>query len=402
MQREETACKVSECLIRFVHDLRRKGFSVTPVETADVFRALDVLDLSDETEVRVGLRAVLCSTREEYDAFDALFAAFFREGRGRPNGGANMRVRRGKKDRAEMSPSPEGGNGSAKDGAAADVSGKHAVASIRPQNSNRSDKRSFLQALRQSQAEGAERTTVRVPEEQFTHVWQAARHVVKQMRLMTGRRLTPRPKGHRIDLRRTMRRSLSTGGLPVDPARSGYKKQTVRFVLVCDGSRSMAPYAGVFLQFSFALSRLIPHTELYVFSTEVRRVTPALKAVRLPQMPSLAELGAEWGGGTRIGDALARVMRDVGFRLSPVDTVAVVFSDGLDSGDPDRLRRAMRALKRRVHCVVWLNPLAAVPGYEPKARGMQAALPYIDVFAAADDATSFNQLAQRLRKGDSG
>ncbi|MFS8581093.1 MAG: VWA domain-containing protein, partial [Novibacillus thermophilus] len=130
--------------------------------------------------------------------------------------------------------------------------------------------------------------------------------------------------------------------------------------------------------------------------------TPALKAVRPPQMPSLAELGAEWGGGTRIGDALARVMRDVGFRISPVDTVAVVFSDGLDSGDPDRLRRAMRALKRRVHCVVWLNPLAAVPGYEPKARGMQAALPYIDVFAAADDATSFNQLAQRLRKGDSG
>src|SRR5690606_18090944 len=125
-----------------------------------------------------------------------------------------------------------------------------------------------------------------------------------------------------------------------DPARSGYKKQTVRCVLVCDGSRSMAPYTGVFLQFSFALSRLIPHTELYVFSTEVRRVTPALKAVRPPQMPSLAELGAEWGGGTRIGDALAQVMRDAGFRLSPVNTVAVVFSDGLDSGDPDGLRRA--------------------------------------------------------------
>ncbi len=400
MQREETACKVSECLIRFVHDLRRKGFSVTPAETADVFRALDVLDLSDETEVRVGLRAVLCSTREEYDAFDALFAAFLRElpeeGMG-PNGGQS-RARRQGKDREENLLDREGENGSTKDGAKVEGSERHAAASIRPQNSNRSDKRSFLQALRQSQAEGIERTTVRVPEEQFAHVWQAARHVVKQMRLMTGRRLTPMPKGHRIDLRRTMRRSLSTGGLPVDPARSGYKKQTVRCVLVCDGSRSMAPYTGVFLQFSFALSRLIPHTELYVFSTEVRRVTPALKAVRPPQMPSLAELGAEWGGGTRIGDALARVMRDAGFRLSPVNTVAVVFSDGLDSGDPDGLRRAMRALKRRVHCVIWLNPLAAVPGYEPKARGMHAALPYIDVFAAADDATSFDQLAQRLRK----
>ena len=131
MQREETARKVSECLIRFVHDLRRKGFSVTPAETADVFRALNVLDLSDETEVRIGLRAVLCSTREEYDAFDALFAAFLRE---LPvqrelgsNGGAHMRVRRQKKTGQRCLQDPEGGNGSTKDGAKADVSERHAV-----------------------------------------------------------------------------------------------------------------------------------------------------------------------------------------------------------------------------------------------------------------------------------
>ncbi len=75
----------------------------------------------------------------------------------------------------------------------------------------------------------------------------------------------------------------------------------------------------------------------------------------------------------------------------------MILSDGLDVGDPERLRRAMRELKRRSAGVVWLNPLVGTPGYVPSTQGMQAALPYVDLFGAAGAVQDFKLLAQTVR-----
>lgn len=386
-------------IIRFIHYLRMYGFSVASGETVDVFRALDVLNLADETEVRHGLRTVLCSTRAEHEVFDSLFAAFFRD--------VPDRRGIGELDSGQLNSGREkagSGTGTEENAEITDDTANETLETSvgRPLHSESTagmKEHSFLQAVRQSQAESEEHTTVWVPSEHFSDMLAAAKAVVRNVDLRPNRRWYPMPKGDRVDLRRTLRRSLSTGGCPVDPARSGHRKQKARFLLLCDGSRSMTPYAGAFLQFAYALNCHTKHIELFLFSTRLRRVTPLLRKARPPNMPSFKELGAEWSGGTRIGECLNQVVRKDGLRLLNRNTVVIIFSDGLDSGDPGDLERVMRVIKYRAGSVIWLNPLASMPGYEPKARGMRTALPYVNLFAEAHDAASFYHLAQRIRKG---
>ena len=123
-----------------------------------------------------------------------------------------------------------------------------------------------------------------------------------------------------------------------------------------------------------------------------KRQTPHLR-----QGGVLAGLGEAYGGGTRIGDCLAAFARTYGPHLLGTQTLVIVASDGLDVGEPDVLRDAMRRLHRRSAAVIWLNPLLETRGYAPDARGMRAALPYVTTFAAASDAAGFARLAASAR-----
>ncbi len=162
----------------------------------------------------------------------------------------------------------------------------------------------------------------------------------------------------------------------------------------------MEPHAALLLRYAAALMLRSRRVEVYSFSTGLTRLTPALRhsldrqalwSLRLP------DLGEGWGGGTRIGDNLLRLTRDERARLSS-DTVTMVLSDGLDTGEPELLARAARELSRQSGRLIWLNPLAGIPGYLPIARGMAAALPYLDVFAAATDVASLAALPGRLKR----
>jgi uncharacterized protein with von Willebrand factor type A (vWA) domain len=79
--------------------------------------------------------------------------------------------------------------------------------------------------------------------------------------------------------------------------------------------------------------------------------------------------------------------------------VVVILSDGLDRGEPETLREAMRAVHARARKVVWLNPLLGDPRYEPTARGMEAALPFVDAFLPAHDLASLERLVPQLSAG---
>jgi len=70
----------------------------------------------------------------------------------------------------------------------------------------------------------------------------------------------------------------------------------------------------------------------------------------------------------------------------------VIVSDGLDRGDTDALVRAMRRIRTRARRIVWLNPLLGDPRYEPTARGMAAARPYVHVLAPAHNLESLERL----------
>jgi uncharacterized protein with von Willebrand factor type A (vWA) domain len=217
--------------------------------------------------------------------------------------------------------------------------------------------------------------------------------------LVPLRRSRRREAGRRgaLELRRTLRRSFRTGGEPLERAWRERRRRPRRLVLLLDVSGSMADYSRALVMFAHVVLRTGPRWEAFCFGTRLTRLTRAL-AITDPD-EALRRAAAEafdWGGGTRIGESLKRFLDEFGHRGLARGAVVVICSDGLEVGDPDVLEAQMARLARLAHRVVWLNPLKGDPAYEPLARGMQAALPHIDTFAAGHNLASLEAVAAAL------
>ena len=210
--------------------------------------------------------------------------------------------------------------------------------------------------------------------------------------------------GDVLDLRRVVPRNARYGGEPLVLPTRGRVSKRRPLVLLCDVSGSMERYSRMLLHFAHSLTagagRLpigLDRVEAFLFATRLTRITNGLArrgaddAVRriLRDLP-------DWGGGTRIGDALRTFNVEWGRRVTGRGPVVLLISDGWDRGDPDQLRREMARLHRSCHRLVWLNPLIGSPGYLPLTRGMQAALPFVDDFLPIHNLASLEALAFHL------
>jgi len=219
-----------------------------------------------------------------------------------------------------------------------------------------------------------------------------ARRIARRLAARPSRRWKPSPSGPRVDLRRTLRRA--TAGELIDLRRRRRKPRKTRIVALCDVSGSMDLYSRFLLQFLYALQGSVARVESFVFSTDLRRITEALRGHSYAE--ALRELDAHgWSGGTRIGECLSTFLADWG-RLVDRRTVVIVLSDGWDTGDPALLAEAAEALRMKGRRLIWLNPLLGSPGYEPLTLGMQAALPHLSVFAPAHNLASLRALERWL------
>jgi hypothetical protein len=165
-------------------------------------------------------------------------------------------------------------------------------------------------------------------------------------------------------------------------------------VLLLDVSGSMAPYSRPLIEFAHAAAATGRRVEAFVFGTRLTRITRLLR--RRDPNAALAEVGrsvADWEGGTRIGDSLRELLDEWSTRSALRGSVVVLCSDGLERGDPAILTRQVQRLSRLAHKVIWVNPLKGSPRYEPLARGMAAALPYVDVFIPGHNLDSLESLA---------
>jgi uncharacterized protein with von Willebrand factor type A (vWA) domain len=204
------------------------------------------------------------------------------------------------------------------------------------------------------------------------------------------------PPAARLDLRGTMRASMRTAGDPFERHWREPGERPRQLVLVCDVSGSMEPYARMLLAYMQACVAARRRVEAFVFGTRLTRVTAELRG-RDPDAALERAAGAarDWSGGTRIGEALAALNREHGRRIGR-GAVVVLLSDGWDRGDPGQLEREVARLARCSHRLIWLNPLKAHPDYQPLTRGMQAALPHVDEFMAANSLASLEELAEAL------
>src|SRR5438094_314167 len=225
-------------------------------------------------------------------------------------------------------------------------------------------------------------------------VYRLTLKIARRLARRISRRRRPSARRGRIDLRRTLRANLTRDEL-IDLRYRRRKRKKVRLVLLCDVSGSMDLYSRFLLQFLFALQSAFSRVETFTFSVRLTRVTDYLRARSYREVLRRLTAVKDWSGGTKIGESLAEFNRGW---PSLVDrrTIVIVLSDGWDTGDPDVLATELLRIKRRAGRVIWLNPLLGNPSYEPLTRGMAAALPLIDRFAAAHNLAALRDLAGSL------
>ena len=217
--------------------------------------------------------------------------------------------------------------------------------------------------------------------------------------LRRSRRLVPihrhgHTRGAHLDVRRTVRRSLRGGGEPVRLARRGPSTRSRRLVLLVDVSGSMDPYTRALLRFAHAAVASGRRVETFALGTRLTRLTRALTSRDPDDAMTRAGVAVEdWSGGTRLGEGLRLFNERWGVRGLARGAVIVILSDGWERDDPAVLAEQMARLHRVAHRIVWVNPLKATDGYEPLARGMAAALPYVDQFVEGHSLSSLEALA---------
>jgi uncharacterized protein len=412
----------SENLIVFCETLRLEHeFKIGPGEITDALRALEAVGVHDVTRVQAGLRAVCCARLEDVEVFDWAFREFFLPApQGTPQDAQepldDQKPRRANDQRSDDAEKESDEKVQAEESEDQDENGFDGeAAQQRPDDTDEQaeSREGVTRAL--FSAHESEMDEARIEKDGLEAMLKAAGAFMAQLRLGRSRAWRIAPKGQRFDVRRTMRQSLSTGGDPMRVRWLAHPRRNPRVVLLIDGSRSMTPHTAGVLQFAYSLSQRSRRVDAFTFSTALQEITPDLQRLardaRASQAQSrgleplesrlgfaLRDLRQSWGGGTRIGESLRDFVRDHGTRTLTRDTLVIIASDGLDVGETDALEFSMREIKRRSAGVIWLNPLAAHPNYQPTARGMRVALPYIRALTHANTPDSFAALANALKR----
>ncbi len=363
--------------VRFCRLLRARGLGITPGESRDALRALELVDLGDRAEVHRALRAVLTARPEDFPVFDAAFDAFW----GGLTGGAAVPAVAG----AEAPPTVDAHFPKAKD-AALDFAGWTDLAEGEGEPVG-------LPGVSDVEAMGKDFSAFGA--EELEEVARLAAQLARRLATRRSRRLKPARRRGRVDLRRTLRGTVSRGE-PVELARRQRRILKTKLVVLCDVSGSMDLYSRLLLQFLYALQNQLGRMETFVFSTRLHRITEELRGQSY--RAALGRLGdvGDWSGGTKIGESLETFVQDHR-RLLDRDTVVVILSDGWDTGEPALLADVLVRIRRRAAKIVWLNPLLGSPDYQPLTQGMVAALPHVDAFLPAHNLDSLRALPRHLR-----
>ncbi len=204
--------------------------------------------------------------------------------------------------------------------------------------------------------------------------------------------------GRRLAPRAMFRRNLGTGGQLLDWVWRRPIREPRSLVVICDISGSMERHSRLLLRFVQALSAASEvRTESFVFGTRLTRVTRLLRdRNRDRALGRVSEAVNDWAGGTRIGESFRTFNQKWARRTLRTSGVVIVVSDGWDRGDPALVATETARLRRNCHRLIWLNPLAGTPGYQPLAGGMRAAFPYIDDFLAAGTVANLERLGEIL------
>jgi uncharacterized protein len=367
-------------LVEFGRYLRRRGLPVGTGRILTYCRAAAALEPLDQEDLYWAGRATLVSGRDSIESYDIAFREYFGAARDEPREPGR------RPEPSERGPDVEPLELGA-------VASSWVTAGTEEETEDETTLRivaSEVEVLRR-------KTFEELSEDELRRSAALVRSLAVQAPVRPARRFRRAESGPRLDLRRTIRRSLQTEGVPFSRAWMARGVRPRPLVLLLDVSGSMAAYSRPLVQFAFAAMAAGGRVEVFCFGTRLTRVTPTLRA-RNPDraLREVARAVTDWEGGTRIGSSLKELLDRWGQRSGLRGAVVVLCSDGLERGDPELLRAQMARLSRLAHRVVWVNPLSGSLRYEPLARGMAAALPFVDVFIPGHNVEAIETLADVL------
>jgi uncharacterized protein with von Willebrand factor type A (vWA) domain len=371
-------------LTGFVSLLRENGFAVGVDDATLLVEAASQIGVLDPLVLGWTARALLCRRAADQQRFADLFDSWFlppnRRKHVESRGGGVGALERGDGARMGGEVNSEGTPVTAPDGDSV-AGSENGQTTQRGASSDEALAQADFRHLHQPQ--------------EMRALDELMRGFAIRLRKLTLRRETG-GGSRRIDIPGTARRSVSHGGEPIELVFRRRRQTPPRLVLLLDVSRSMNLYSFFFLRLARALQGVRLDTRVFIWHTRLSGVSEAL---RDPDpwraQERLQLLSAGWAGGTRIGESLEQFEREHS-ALVHSRTALIVVSDGYDTGEPTLLANVVRRLRRRARRLVWLNPLAASDDYQPLARGMQAVLPELDLFAPANNLSSIERVLPRL------
>jgi uncharacterized protein len=376
----EEAPGLERTIVEFCRFARASGIAAGVKESLEAVRAANAVGIENRQNLKFALRAVICSTKADWDIFDEIFDVFW------SGTAAQENLERGKRNKSTREQESQQENAEL-----ASMTHSSVAAEIE-------EGKAVMGATMNERLKKADFSEVKQAD--LTELEKISLRLLRQMSLRLSRRIRRLAVRGRVDLRRTIRRSIGRGGDPIDLTFRKRKLQPLKLVIALDVSGSMNPYSIFFVRFAYALQKYFKRVDTFLFSTQLTEITPTLRARQLRDaLEALAGHAAGWSGGTKIGESLHQLTQLQGRRLFSRDTVFMVLSDGWETGDPAVLAEELSAIKRRVRKLIWLNPLLGMADYEPITRGMSAALPYIDVFAPAHNLESLLNLETHLSRG---
>jgi uncharacterized protein with von Willebrand factor type A (vWA) domain len=389
--------------VGFGRALRAAGLQVDLAAAIDFARSMTLVDMGQKGQVRDAGAAVFVRRRDDREVYDRVFDRFWRR-RGRSLPPTRMEGAEPDVDREVGEP---GSTDEAAEGTGATLSDLATLG---------------VQLLTEADEEGGEIEGETISPDAWSR-GEVLRHrdfdrmssaelrdaerFVDLLRPRLERRRTRRhelhPHGKRLAPRAMFRQNLATGELTEWVWRRQIREPR-QLVIICDISGSMERHSRLLLRFAQALARTNEvRTESFVFGTRLTRVTRLMKdRDRDRALARVADTVTDWAGGTRIGESFREFNHKWARRTLRSSGVVIVVSDGWDRGDPALVAAETARLRRNCHRLVWLNPLASSPGYQPLAAGMKAAFPFIDDFLPAGTLASLERLGEVLAGGPRG
>lgn len=368
-------------LADFIGHLRLNGFALGPGEAAVALEALAAAGSPTPLATRLALRAVCVADADQNARFDDLFDGFWlNRGRARP-----APPRRSAPERPTRAPQPfaaPADAGAAGAGAATGADDGEGDAA--------GDGDGRLAASRRS-VETSRDLRAYADGESLAEAERVAERLARAIRDRRSRRRRAANRGRALDLRRTLRASLASGGEPIELRRRRRPDRPMRLVCLLDVSGSMEVHARVFLAFLRGLMGAEETARAWLFHTRLIDATPALSdRDRLRAADRLSLMAQGFGGGTRLAGCLQDFVERHAAKAVNRRTVVVILSDGCDAAPAGEIGAALARLRRRAGRIVWLNPLKGWRDYAPTAAAMAAALPHLDAFLPA---ATLDQLA---------